>query len=126
MSNNLITTLWPYIHDHVSLKERSPSPKKEAPKKVPVHSRQAKKKKTKLLESESKSSSSTDEEEARITPGVELLSGVLSSDQNKITREIMQKKLVRKGQVFNLPFTHIHRPPIDDKTRRRPLEIRES
>ena len=38
----------------------------------------------------------------------------------------MQKKLVRKGQVFNLPFTHIHRPPIDDKTRRRPLEIRES
>ena len=36
----------------------------------------------------------------------------------------MQKKLVRKGQVFNLPITHIHRPPIDVNTRRRPLEIR--
>ena len=37
----------------------------------------------------------------------------------------MQKKLVRKGQVFNLPITHIHQPPIDAKTGRHPLEIRE-
>ena len=37
----------------------------------------------------------------------------------------MQKKLVRKGQVFNLPITHIHRSPVDAKSGRRPLEIRE-
>ena len=37
----------------------------------------------------------------------------------------MQKKLVRKGHVFNLPITHIHHPPVDDKVGRRPLEIRE-
>ena len=37
----------------------------------------------------------------------------------------MQKKLVRKGHVFNLPITHIHRSPVDDKTGRRSLEIRE-
>ena len=55
--------------------------------------------------SESDSSSSTDDEEARTTPGAELSFGVLSSDQNKIRRKIMQKKLVRKGH--------------------RPLEIRE-
>ena len=52
-TNNLITSLRAYIHDHVSLKERSPSPKKVAPKKPSVHSRPTKKKKTKLLESES-------------------------------------------------------------------------
>ena len=122
-SNNLITTLRPYIQGHVSLKEHSPSPVKAAPKKVHVHSRPARKKVTKLSESEA--SSSTDDEEATTTPGAELSSGVLSSDQNKIRREIIQKKLVRKGQVFNLPITHIHRPPVDEKTGRRPLEIRE-
>ena len=37
----------------------------------------------------------------------------------------MQKKLVRKGQVFNLRITHIRRPLVDVNTRRRPLEIRE-
>ena len=68
-TNNLITTLHPYIQGHVSLKERSPSPKKVAPKKPSVHSRPAKKKKTKLLESESESSSSTNDEEMRTTPG---------------------------------------------------------
>ena len=44
-------------------------------------------------------SSSTEEEEHWSTPGAELALGALSSDQNKIRREIMQKKLVRKGQV---------------------------
>ena len=122
-SNNLITTLRPYIQGHVSLKECLPSLIKVAPKKVHVHSRPSKKKVTKLSESES--SSSTDDEEARKTPGVELPSGVLYFDQNKIRREIKQKKLVWKGQVFNLPITHIHRPPIDEKSRCRPLEIRE-
>ena len=37
----------------------------------------------------------------------------------------MQQKLVRKGHVFNFPITHIHRPPVDVKTGRRQLEIRE-
>ena len=54
-----------------------------------------------------------------------MASGVLSSEQNKLRREIMQKKLVRNGHVYNLPITHIHRPPIDPTTGRRPMEIRE-
>ena len=66
--------------------------------------------------SDSDSSSSTEDEETRVTPGAELESGVLSSKQNKIRRELMQWKLVRKGHVFNLPITHIHRPPVDMKT----------
>ena len=32
---------------------------------------------------------------------------------------------MRKGQLFHLPITHIHRPPIDENIGRRPLEIRE-
>ena len=76
-SNNLITTLRPYIQGHVSLKECLPSPIKAAPKKVHVHSRPSKKKVSKLFES--KSSSSMDEEDVRTTPGAELSSGVLSS-----------------------------------------------
>ena len=39
--------------------------------------------------SESESSSSTYDEEMRATPGAELASSVLSSEQNKIRREIM-------------------------------------
>ena len=60
--------------------------------------------------SDSDSSSSVEDEETRAAPGAELASGVLSSEQNKICRELMQRKLVRKGHVFNLPITHIHRP----------------
>ena len=74
--------------------------------------------------SESEDSNSTEEEDHRLTPGGELASGVLSSDLNKIRKEIMQKKFVRKGQVFNLPIISIHRLPMDAKTRRRTLEIR--
>ena len=92
ITNNLITSLRPYIQGHVSLKDRLPSPKKVATKRN-VHSRPTKKKKRKLSDSESESSSSTDDEETRTTPGAELAYGVLSSDQNKIGREIMQKKL---------------------------------
>ena len=76
-TNNLITTLWPYIQGHVSLRDRSPSPKKVAPKKAHVHSRPTKKKKMKLSESESESSSSVNDEEARTTPGADFSSGVL-------------------------------------------------
>ena len=82
-TNNLIKSLRPYIQGHISLKERSPPPKKVA----------TEKRKTKLLVSKSESSSSTNDEETRTTPGAELASGVLSSNQNKIRREIMQKKL---------------------------------
>ena len=88
-TNNLITSLRPYIQHHVSLKERSPSPKKVTPKKPSVHSRLEKKKKTILSEFEFESSSSMDDEETTTTLGVEFSSGVLSSDQNKIRREIM-------------------------------------
>ena len=107
-SNNLITTLRLYIQGHVTLREPSPSLVKVAPRKVANQSRHVKKKVTKMSEFES--SSSTNDEEMRATLGVELVSSVLSSKQNKIQREIMQKKLVRKGSVFNLPITHIQTP----------------
>ena len=120
-SNNLITTLRPYIQGHMALRE--PSPVKVAPKKVANQSRPPKKKISKRFESES--SCSTNDEETQATLGAELAFGVLSSEQNKIQRELMQCKLVRKGQVFNLPITHIHRPLVDVKTGRRPLHISE-
>ena len=119
-TDNLITTLRPYIQGHVNLREASPSPQKPAPKKVSGQSRQARKNVTKMSESED--SRTTDEEDS---PGAELASRIPSSDQNKIRREIVQKKLIRKGQVFNLPITLIHRSPVDAKSGRRPLEIRE-
>ena len=122
-SNNLITTLRLYIQGHVTLREPSPSLVKVAPRKVANQSRHVKKKVTKMSEFES--SSSTNDEEMRATLGVELVSSVLSSKQNKIQREIMQKKLVRKGSIFNLPIIHIHKPPFNAKTRRRTLEIKE-
>ena len=109
-TDNLTTTLWPYIQGHVNLREASPSPQKPAPKKVSGQSRQARKNVTKMSESED--SRTTDEEDS---PGAELASRIPSSDQNKIRREMMQ----------NLPITHIHRPLVDAKTGRRPLEIRE-
>ena len=65
--------------------------------------------------SEFEFSSSTYDEETRATAGAELAFVVLSSEQNKIRREIMQKNLVRKGQVFNLPITLIHMSPVDVK-----------
>ena len=120
-TDNLITTVRPYIQGHVNLREASPTPHKPAPKKVVSQSRLVKKKVTKMSELED--SSSTDEEDNHSTSGAELASGVLSSYQNKIRREIMQKKLVRKKQVFNLPITHIHRSLVDAKSGRRPLEI---
>ena len=76
-------------------------------------------------ETKSEADSSHDEEDERITTSGELASEVLSSEQKKIRREIMRKKLVRNGQVYNLPITHIHRPPTDPKIGRRPMEIRE-
>ena len=86
-TDNLITTVRPYIQGHVNLREASPTPHKPAPKKVVSQSRLVKKKVTKMSELED--SSSTDEEDNRSTPKVELASGVLSSYQNKIRREIM-------------------------------------
>ena len=54
-TNNLITTLRPYIQGHVNLRETSPSPQKPPPKKVAIHSRPAKKKVTKMSKSENSS-----------------------------------------------------------------------
>ena len=54
-----------------------------------------------------------------------MCSGVLTSEQNKIRENIVKTKLVPKGQLFHLPITSIHHPPIDPETGRRPLEIRE-
>mgnify|MGYP006970532996 CR=1 FL=1 len=76
--------------------------------------------------SEFESSSSIDGDETRATQGAELASRNLSSEQNKIRRELMQKKLVRNSKVFNFPITHIHRPLVDVNTGQRPLEIREA
>ena len=121
-SLNLIVTLRPYIQGHKSLRDTSPSPTKAPQKVSKVQSRPAKRKISQM--SNLDSSSSVEDEETRATPGAKLTSGVLSSDQNKIRRELMQWKLVRKGHVFNLPITHIHRPPVDEKTRR-PLDITE-
>ena len=89
---NLITTLRPYIQGHVNLREASLSPQKPASNKVANQSRPARKKVAKMLESED--SSSIDEEDNRSIPWAELASRVLSFDQNKIRKEIMQKKLV--------------------------------
>ena len=113
-SNNLITTLHPYIRGRPSLKEPSPSPIKVAPKKIPMHSRPAKK----------------GDQTVRVRRGDDDTRGRLViwyslSDQNKIRGEIIQEKLVRKGWVFNFPITHIHRPPLDEKSGRQPLEIKE-
>ena len=122
-SKNLIPTLRPYINGHVSFRDEPTSPPKAPPKKIAVQRKPQKKKIRE--ESDSEVGSSNDDEEERITPGGELASGVLSSEQNKLRREIMKKKLVRNGQVYNLPITHIHRPPVDPITGRRPMEIRE-
>ena len=104
------------------MSEASASPK-VSPRRPAPHSRPPKKKVTKMSELES--SSSTHDENNRTTPRAELSSGILSTEQNKIRKGIIQRKLVRKGQVFNLPITHIYWPPVDERTGRRPLEIGE-
>ena len=113
-SQNLIVSLRPYIEGHLTVRVPSPSLVKAQNKIAKVQSRPAKKKTSKMLDFDS--SSSTEDEDTKGTPGTELASGVLSSEQNKIRRELMRHKLVRKGQVFNLPITHIQRPPIDERT----------
>ena len=60
-----------------------------------------------------------------IAPGGHLSSGMLSSEQFRIRENIAKNKLVRKGQLFHLQICSIHRPPVDPKSGRRPLEIRE-
>ena len=93
-SLNLIVTLRPYIQGHKSLRDGSPSPAK-APKKVSkVQSRPVKRKISQM--SDSASSSSVEDEETMVTSGAELASGILSSEPNKIRRELIQLKLVRK------------------------------
>ena len=107
----------------MNLKAASISPVKAPVKRSAVQSRPPKKKVTRMLGSES--SKSIEDEEARTTPGLELASSVLSAEQNKIPRDIIHRKVVWKGKVFNLPITHIHRPPLDENTGCFHLEIRE-
>ena len=56
-------------------------------------------------------SSSTDDEENEdlperelVTPGGELLLGIVVSEQNTIRRQIIKSKLVKKGHIFTLPI----------------------
>ena len=65
-SQNLITTLRPYIQGHITLRDVSPTSVKAPQKGSKRQSRPAKKKMAKMLESDS--SSSTDDEDARTTP----------------------------------------------------------
>ena len=60
-TDNLITTLRPYIQGHINMREASRSPQKQAPRKVASQSRPRKKKVTKMSKSED--SSSTKEED---------------------------------------------------------------
>ena len=87
VSQNLIVTLRLYIQGHVTLKKPSPTPVKAPKKTSKVQSRPAKKRPTKM--SDSDSSSSMEDYATRATPGAELASSVLPSEQNKIRRELM-------------------------------------
>ena len=60
-----------------------------------------------------------------VTPGGELSSGIVASEQNTIRRQIIKSKLVKRGHIFTLPITLVNRPPLDPVSGRRPLEIRE-
>ena len=84
-----------YIQGNITLREPSPSLVKASKKTTKVPSRPAKKKTTKM--SDSDSSNASEDEDTRGTPGAEHAYGVLSFEQNKIWRELMQVKLVRKG-----------------------------
>ena len=87
VSLNLIVTLRPYIQGHKSLRDGSPSPAK-APRKVSKAQSKPGKRKISQM-SDSDSSRCARDEETRATPGAELTSGILSSEQNKIRRELM-------------------------------------
>ena len=52
-------------------------------------------------------------------------SGILKSEHNRIRENIVNTKLVCKGQLFHLLIYSIQRSPIDPITQRQPLEIRE-
>ena len=87
VSQNLIVTLRLYIQGHVTLKKPSPTPVKAPKKTSKVQSRPTKNKTTKMLDSDS--SNSTEDDETKVTSGAKLASGVLSSEQNKIRRDLM-------------------------------------
>jgi hypothetical protein len=142
-SKNFIATLQPFISGQAAFEEYynndddkglgSQSPLVESsPLKIPKKSRTQKvQNKPKKKQQKEESSSTSDESENNIlatevvTPGGELSSGIIASEQNTIRRQIMKSKLVKKGHIFTLPITIINRPPFDPTTGRRPLEIRE-
>ena len=84
-------------------------------------------KKTQREETSSSSSGDSDEVPGQelVTPGGELSSGIVPSEQNAIRRQIIKSKLVKKGHIFTLPIILVNRPPMDPETSRHPLEIRE-
>ena len=88
-TDNLITTLQPYIQGHVNLREASPSPQKSAPKKTANQSRPTRKKVTKMSKSED--SRSTDEEDNRSTPGEELASGFYHLIKKKLEGKLCKR-----------------------------------
>ena len=144
-SDNMILTLEPFIGGRVSfatsdeassddqnLKGKqvaSPIPAASRPKakkhKQPIQNKPVKKaRKEETSSTESDVPDNTSDKDL-VTPGGELSTGIIESEQNTIRRQIIKSKLVKKGHIFTLPITLVHRPPIDPATGRRPLEIRE-
>ena len=73
----------------------------------------------------SNSEESKEPERELVTPGGELSSGIVASEQNTIHRQIMKSELAKKGHIFTFPITLINRPPVDPIIEQRPLAIRE-
>ena len=143
--DNMIITLEPFIGGRVTfasteeeLSDEQAENKKQVTAPKPQKSREkekkpkqrVQKKPIKKTRQEEESSDESDEldntsDKDLVTPGGELSSGIIASEQNTIRRQIMKSKLVKKGHIFTLPITLVNRPPIDPATGRRPLEIRE-
>ena len=142
---NIIVTLQPFIAGDVSFADseeassedreeenvakRQPMP---VPQRKPVKKQKQRVQKKPIKKAQREESSASDSEDGEpmsntelVTPGGELSSGVVASEQNAIRRQIIKSKLVKRGHIFTLPITLVNRPPVCPATGRRPLEIRE-
>ena len=144
-TKNIIVTLRPFITGEAAFEESEEvfsqdveiqNEVRHRPAQVPQRKRSAitkqrvQKKPIKKPPRQESSSSDTEESEQAsdkdvVTPGGELSSGIVASEQNAIRRQISKSKLVKKGHIFTLPITLVNRPPVDPVSGRRPLEIRE-
>jgi hypothetical protein len=143
-SDNIIRTLHPFMSGHVAFEDDynteddkvlgSESPLMESPPpRIPKKSRTQKvQNKPKKKQQKEASSSNTEESEPNnvpatdvITPGGELSSGIIASEQNTIRWQIIKSKLVKNGHIFTLPITIIKWPLVDPSIGRRTLEISE-